>query len=135
VESDEYVVDASFAVTAFVRKDARGKAARQLLESVVVHAPYLIDAEVGSVLRRHERQQLVSEATAVVELRMLETLVDHRYAHCGWMAAQAWQLRHTVTFYDALYAVLAARLDIPLLTSDIRLTKAPGLPCRVELFD
>jgi predicted nucleic acid-binding protein len=39
-----------------------------------------------------------------------------------------------MTFYDALYAALAARLDIPLLTSDERLSRAPGLPCRVEVF-
>ncbi|WP_282778830.1 PIN domain-containing protein [Nocardia sp. CC201C] len=67
-------------------------------------------------------------------MRMSTMLVDERYAHRGWLSVEAWKLRHTVTFYDALYAALAARLDLPLLTSDAKLSKAPGLPCRVELI-
>ncbi len=35
--------------------------------------------------------------------------------------------------YDALDVVLAATLDVPLLTADARLARAPGLPCQVEL--
>ncbi|WP_342801739.1 hypothetical protein [Nocardia sp. No.11] len=44
-------------------------------------------------------------------------------------------VRHTITFYDGLYAALAARLDVPPLTSDARLSRTPGLPCRVEVID
>lgn len=133
--SDEYVVDASVASTAVLAKGAGGKAVQRFLESVVTHAPHLIDAEVGSVLRRHERRGLLgADEAGPVGLRMLETIVDHRYAHHGWLASEAWKLRHNVTFYDALYAALAARLDVPLLTSDARLSRASGLPCRVELF-
>ena len=40
-----------------------------------------------------------------------------------------------MSFYDGLYVALATMLDLPLLTSDIRLTKAPGLPCRYELIN
>ncbi len=49
------------------------------------------------------------------------------------LAEAAWELRSAVTFYDALYVVLAATLDVPLLTADARLARAPGLPCQVEL--
>ena len=44
-------------------------------------------------------------------------------------------LRDNVTYYDALYVALAARLGYPLLTADARLARAPGLPCAVELVD
>ena len=50
------------------------------------------------------------------------------------MSSLAWELRHVVSFYDGLYVALATMLDLPLLTSDARLAKAPGLPCRCELI-
>ncbi|MFE3546039.1 type II toxin-antitoxin system VapC family toxin [Nocardia sp. NPDC059177] len=106
-----------------------------MIETATCHAPHLIDAEVGNVLRRHERKELIDPATAAIGLRMLATMIDRRYAIHGWLSEEAWQLRHTITFYDGLYAALAARLDVPLLTSDAKLSRAPGLPCRVELID
>ncbi len=121
-------------VDAFLRNDVAGVTAARIISESVCHAPHLVDAEVGSVLRRAERTGLISERTALTGMRMLTMLVDERYAHHGWLSVEAWRLRHTVTFYDALYAALAARLDIPLLTSDAKLSKAPGLPCRVELI-
>ncbi|RDI67114.1 type II toxin-antitoxin system VapC family toxin [Nocardia pseudobrasiliensis] len=132
--SDEYVVDASAVSAALVRKDAVGVAVGRLLESSVTHAPHLIDAEVGQVLRRHEYQGRIGEEVAAVGLRMMTALVDNRYEHQGWMATEAWKLRRTISFYDALYVALATRLDIPLLTSDEKLGKASGLSCRVELL-
>ncbi|MGI5220054.1 type II toxin-antitoxin system VapC family toxin [Nocardia sp. CA-290969] len=131
--NDEYVVDASAAATVLLRKDAVGAAVGRLFETALCHAPHLIDAEVGHVLRRHERRGMIDDAAAAIGLRMLGTLVDHRYSHHGWLASEAWALRHTITFYDALYVALAQRLDIPLLTCDEKLSKAPGLPCRIEL--
>ncbi|MGV9673704.1 type II toxin-antitoxin system VapC family toxin [Nocardia sp. NPDC003482] len=133
--SKEYVVDASAISTAILRADAKGIAVAHLIESTVSHAPHLLDAEVGQVLRRHEYQGRVGEEVPIVGLRMLASMIDHRYVHHGWLATEAWKLRHSVSFYDALYVALAARLDVPLLTADQKLSKAPGLPCRVELLD
>jgi predicted nucleic acid-binding protein len=76
----------------------------------------------------------VGEDTAVTGLASLATLIDERYPHSGWLAHAAWELRHTVTFYHGLYVALAARLDVPLLTSDANLGAAPELPCRVDLI-
>lgn len=132
--SDEFVVDAVAVADALTRKDAVGIALAQRITESTCHAPHLIDAEVGHVLRRVERLGEITEEVAVTGLRALATLIDERYAHTGWLAAEAWQLRHTVTFYDGLYVALAARLDMPLLTGDVRLSKAPGLPCRVEVI-
>ncbi len=61
-------------------------------------------------------------------------LVDTRYPHRGPLAEAAWALRGSITFYDALYAALAATLDLPLWTTNRRLVSAPGLQCRIEVW-
>jgi predicted nucleic acid-binding protein len=132
--SDEFVVDASAAVRALTGKDAVGRALSELLAAATCHAPHLIDAEVGHVLRRLERIGHVSEESASTAVRALSTVIDQRYQHAGWLAIEAWELRHAFSFYDGLYVGLATRLGMPLLTGDVKLSKAPNLPCRVELI-
>ena len=131
----EYVVDATAAVSALGRKDAVGIAAHKLIAEATCHAPHLLDAEVGHVLRCGERAREISAQTARIALSALPEMIDHRYPHTGRLAARAWDLRHTITFYDALYVALAAVLEMPLLTADVRLSKAPGLSCRVILIN
>jgi predicted nucleic acid-binding protein len=130
----EYVVDASAAVSALGRKDAVGIAAHKRIAEATCHAPHLLDAEVGHVLRRGERTGEISEQTARTALRALPEMIDYRYPHTGRIAALAWDLRDTITFYDALYVALATVLDVPLLTGDAKLSKAAGLSCRVTLI-
>jgi predicted nucleic acid-binding protein len=96
-------------------------------------APHLIDAEVGNVLRRQVASGRVEAPAAAGALRGLQTLVTARYPH-GPLSVLAWQLRDNLSYYDALYVALAARLSIPLLTADARLARAPGLPCAVEVI-
>lgn len=129
----EYVIDASALVLALCGKTPDAEALRGRLPGMRRHAPHLIDAEVGNVLRRHERAALISGAEAAAGLRATYELVDHRYPHAGPLAELAWALRDNLTFYDALYVALAARLDLPLLTADARLSRAPHLPCTIEL--
>jgi predicted nucleic acid-binding protein len=50
------VVDASALVTALVGRSAGARALRRRLAAEVCHAPHLIDAEVGNVLRRRVRE-------------------------------------------------------------------------------
>jgi predicted nucleic acid-binding protein len=132
---NEYVVDATAAVSALARKDAVGIAMHKRIAEATCHAPHLLDAEVGHVLRRGEGVGEISEQTARTALRALPEMIDHRYPHTGRLAERAWDLRHTITFYDGLYVALAAVLDVPLLTGDVRLSKAPGLSCAVMLID
>jgi predicted nucleic acid-binding protein len=42
-------------------------------------------------------------------------------------------LRANVSAYDAAYVALAEVLDCSLLTTDVRLSRAPGVLCRMEL--
>ena len=129
------VVDASALVYATTET---GSAARRLLarlEADVCHAPHLIDAELGNVLRRKVGREEIAEGHAGVVLDQAPHLVDHRYEHRGAIASAAWALRENVSFYDALHVVLAAAVGAPLVTLDHRLAAAPGLPCRIEVVD
>ncbi|WP_282778832.1 MULTISPECIES: hypothetical protein [unclassified Nocardia] len=56
--TDEYVVDASAMVDAFLRNDAAGVATARMIAESMCQAPRLIDAEVGSDLRRANERAL-----------------------------------------------------------------------------
>ncbi len=127
------VLDASAMVLAVSGKSDAASKLRTRMSGVRKHAPHLIDAEVGNVLRRHEREARLSRDESLLALRAARTLVDHRYAHVGPLTELAWTWRHSLSFYDALYVALAALLDLPLITGDVRLSRAPGLSCTIEL--
>ena len=128
----DVVVDASVVVLALGGKSATDRELRRRLAHAGCHAPHLVDAEVGSSLRRRVRAGALTATAGRAGLGGLRTLIDERYPH-GPLADAAWRLRDNVSFYDALYVVLASRLDLALLTADARLAAAPSLPCRVEL--
>ncbi|MEQ3550694.1 type II toxin-antitoxin system VapC family toxin [Pseudonocardia nematodicida] len=132
VTRTEIVVDASALVLALIGGDA-GRAVRDRLDPSSTHAPHLLDAEVGSVLRRRELAGQLNPERAVTALGAARQLVGNRYMHTGPVGDAAWALRHNLSFYDALYVALATRLGIPLLTADARLTNAPGITCAVDL--
>jgi predicted nucleic acid-binding protein len=126
------VIDASGLVVALLARTDEGIALRRRLAAEVCHAPYLIDAEVGNVLRRQVLRGNLTAADAAILLFSSESLVDIRYEMTGALARTAWALRENVTFYDGLYVALARALTVPLVTADVRLSKAPGLGCPVE---
>ncbi len=43
------------------------------------------------------------------------------------MVEAVWSLRHNLTPRDACYVITARALDVPLLTADLRLARAPKL--------
>ncbi len=127
------MLDASALVLALIGKTEAADVLRQRLPGIRGHAPHLIDAEVGNVLRRHERDGRISADEARRALRAGGALIEHRYPHAGPLADLAWTWRRSVTFYDALYVALAARLGVPLITADRRLSSAPEITCQVEV--
>lgn len=96
-------------------------------------APHLVDAEVGHTLRREVRVGELSARDARSALRDLAWFPLQR-AHHSSLLDRAWSLRANVSFYDGLYVALAERLDLPLLTLDARLGRAPGLRTHVEVI-
>lgn len=131
---DRLVVDASAAADAVLRPDGVGDVVRTVLATAHCHAPHLIDAELGSILRRLMlRNELGVELTAQ-RLGQAHRLVDVRHEMTGPLTDTAWRLRHEITFYDALYVALAIGLGRPLLTSDGRLAAAARAHCAVLLL-
>lgn len=127
------VIDASGMVMALLGKSPQATTLRRRLGVEVCHAPHLIDAEVGNVLRRRVLRGDLSAADAEALLHSGAPLVDHRHEMTGALARAAWSLRHNVSFYDGLYVALAVALTAPLLTADERLSRAPSLGCAIEL--
>lgn len=123
------VVDASVLVDSLVGEGRA--AARQAAETLA--APHLVDVEVGSAVRRLAAAGTVSAAMASGALDDLAELEIERHDHLG-LLSRCWELRHNLTFYDAVYVALAEALDVPLLTFDARLASAPGIGATVEVL-
>jgi predicted nucleic acid-binding protein len=127
------VVDASALAAALLGRSAGARSLRRRIAARECHAPYLIDAEVGNVLRRRVLRGELTAPAAESLLAAATPLIDYRYEMIGGLALAAWSLRENVSFYDGLYAALANFLGCPLLSADGRLSRAPGLRCAVEL--
>jgi predicted nucleic acid-binding protein len=95
-------------------------------------APELLDAEVGSALRRVVRRRGGDADRAAEALEELRKLPIHRVSH-ERLAQFAWLLRDNVSFYDGLYVALAQLLDQPLLTFDARLARS-GVDVEIEVL-
>ncbi len=127
------VVDASALVSSILGSSSGHRSLRRRLARETCHAPHLVDAEIGNVLRRRVLRGELPAPDAQALLLAAAPLVDHRYEMTGSLGQAAWALRANLSFYDALYVVLAQALSVPLVTGDSRLSRAPALPCAVEL--
>ncbi len=128
------VVDASALVLSLLGTSPGHRSLRRRLAADTCHAPHLVDAEIGNVLRRRVLRGELPAPAAQALLLAAVPLIDHRYEMTGRLGHAAWALRENFSFYDALYVALAQSLSVPLLTGDGRLSRAPGLPCAVELM-
>jgi len=127
------VVDASVLVVALADDGQDGDAARARLRGESLAAPELIDLEVASVLRRQARAGTVDDRRVRLALDDLIDIPLQRAPHRP-LLARCWELRDSVTVYDAAYIALAEALDVPLLTGDRRLARAHGPRCLVEIL-
>jgi predicted nucleic acid-binding protein len=129
------VIDASALVELLVGGTPRAArlAARIQQPTESLHAPYLIDLEVASVLRGLEARGALAQPLATRAVIDLLAVDVSRYAHDS-LVPRIWQLRSNLTAYDAAYVALAENLGAPLVTCDARLAAAPGNRARIELF-
>ena len=128
------VLDASVVVE-LVLGTGTGASIRGRLSDPMIslHSPELVDLEVLNVLRRYVTAGAVSPDRAVVALDRLNELDLRRHRH-GPMRERIWAWRANLSAYDAAYVALAETIDAPLLTTDGRMGRAPGLAIPVEVF-
>lgn len=127
------VVDASVLAPALTDDGSDGDAARSRLHGEGLTAPELVDLEVASVLRRQLRAGHLDERRAELALTDLVDLPLRRVPH-RLLLRRCWELRPNLTVYDAAYVALAELLDVILVTSDVRLSRAPGIRCQVDVL-
>ena len=107
--------------------------ARLLSRSEPICVPYLVDAEIASVLRKHVLLGRIPRPRARESLQDFLDLSLVRFEHAP-LLPRVFALMHTVTAYDALYAALAESLNAPLVTCDGRLARALTGIVAVEVF-
>lgn len=128
------VLDASAAVELLLATAPGRRVARRLEdEREVIHVPHLIDVEILQVLRRYALRGVLSEERAALALDHWRDLDAERHAHEPYLG-RLWQLRGSLSTYDAVYVALAEVLSTTLLTADARLARAPGPRGAVELI-
>ena len=106
---------------------------QRIVASVELHAPHLIDVEVAHALQRLAVRGALGADRAADARLDLSRLPIRRYPHQP-LLERAWELRHTVSGYDAMYVALAELLDAPLVTCDGPLARAPGVRASIELY-
>jgi predicted nucleic acid-binding protein len=127
------VVDASVALEILIRTPA-GVRHTERVANEDVHAPHMIDVEVVNALRRLTFTGGLNRNIAEEALQGMRDWRMERHAHTS-LLARIWELRNSVSTYDASYVALAETLEAPLLTFDAKLSRAHGHRARIELLE
>ena len=96
--------------------------------------PHLCTIETASVLRGLVMGSKLTPARAEAALSDLAVLPAIRHAHEPFLA-RTWELRDSVSAYDAVYVALAEALGAILLTCDARLARAPLPGVTIEVIE
>jgi predicted nucleic acid-binding protein len=117
------VVDASLLIDVLVGLPGGRPWRRWVAGDEGLAAPDCVGVELGRYLRRHTLRGALAPGEAGRCLDVFGRLGIESYP-TGPLLAEALALRDNLTFDDALYVVLARRLDEPLVTTDRRLAQA-----------
>lgn len=111
-----------------------GRAARARIAATSQwSAPDLVDVETVSVLRARWRAGDLTARRFRSAIEDLFALPIVRFP-VGPLMIRAYELRSNVSPYDATYVALAEGLACPLVSSDRRLARAPGIRCNVDVL-
>jgi predicted nucleic acid-binding protein len=129
------VIDASALLEVLLSTDVGERvSARVYREGETLHAPHLLDLEIVHVLRRLCLIGELQPSRAAEALADLSDAQLVRHPHQPYVP-RIWQLRHSLTAYDASYVALAEALDAPLITRDGRMASAHGHRAKIELVE
>ncbi|MGH9132511.1 MAG: type II toxin-antitoxin system VapC family toxin [Ilumatobacteraceae bacterium] len=127
------VIDASVVVTALADDGHDGTRVRARLQGERLIAPALLDIEATSAWRRLAAAGNLDDRRAQLAIIDLRQLRVDRISHLP-LLDRCWELRHSLSTYDAVYVALAEIIGVSLLTGDAKLARAPGTRCRIELL-
>ena len=128
------VVDASALIEVLLGTPvARRLTERLFAVGETLHAPHLLDVEVAQVFRRYALAGMIEAERGAEALEDLADFPITRYPHQPFLP-RIWELRRSVTAYDAAYLALAEALPAPLLTRDAKLASSAGHRARIELM-
>ncbi len=126
------VLDASVVVDALVVAGPAGDVARAELRGFSeLQVPSIFTAEVTSALRRLVRVRALSTMRAAAAISAVLSMRTIQFPFEPF-ARRAWELRDSITVYDAWYVALAEELGTELVTADKRLADATGPRCPVR---
>jgi len=125
------VLDAS-AVVELLRWSPAGQRVAGTIADADLHVPHLCPVEVASALRSLVARGEVLEGRARAALEDLSDLPAIRHP-VEPLLPRIWELRDTITAYDATYVALAEALGATLITGDRKLAGAVGAALDVVL--
>lgn len=112
------VLDASALLEVLLQTSAAEPIADRIFDpDETLHAPHLLDVEIGQVLRRYALSGEIDADRGREALNDLEDLALERHPHDSLMP-RIWALRTNLTAYDASYLALAEALGATLVTCD-----------------
>ena len=107
--------------------------ARRVIAAQILYAPYVLDAEVISVLLGLMRGQKISEREANAALSNYRGFpVQRQDVLPLWPRLKS--LHANLSAYDAQYVALAEALHVPLITADARIKRSGVARCEIEVF-
>jgi predicted nucleic acid-binding protein len=127
------VVDTSLVVEVLLETPAGLRHAERVFDEER-HVPALLDIEFMQVLSRLTFTGEIPPQRAQTILEIFSDWDFSRHPHKP-LLRRIWELRSSVSAYDAAYVALAEALDIPLLTCDAKLSRSHGHSAKIVFLE
>ena len=128
--SEPLVLDSSAIVALLVDAGPAGDWVASTVRKGWLAAPELAMFETANVLRRQQLAGRLERVEATLAHQDLVSLPLQLWPYLP-LADRAWELRESVTAYDAPYIALAELLGAAMITLDHKLQRASGPTCTI----